>query len=167
MLKNKWSLLTLINLILVILLTAFILYKFSNSSEKIVYVDNNKLFEEFRMTKEMKMIGEKEFNKKKANLDSLYLEIQREDLSKETKEVMMKEFVSKREEFDQFNQVFAIEESEKIWSRITSYSKDFSKENNYKIIIGSSDKRNILFADDSLDVTKQLLAYINKKYSGL
>ncbi|NHN27980.1 OmpH family outer membrane protein [Flavobacterium jejuense] len=167
MLKNKWSLLALINSVLIILLTGFILYKFSNSSEKIVYVDNNKLFEEFRMTKEMKKIGEKEFNKKKANLDSLYLEIQREDLSKEIKEIMMKEFVSKRDDFDQFNQSFAIEESEKIWLRIASYSKEFSKENNYKIIVGSNDKRNVLFADESLDVTRKLLEYVNKKYAGL
>lgn len=167
MFKNKPSLLTLINSLLIVLLTIFILYKFLDSSEKIVYVDNNTLFEEFRMTKEMRKIGEKEFNIKKATIDTLYLEIQREDLSKETKESMMQEFISKREEFDQFNQSFAMTQSDKIWSRISSYSKEFSKENNYKIIVGSNDKRSVLFADESIDITKQLLAYINKKYAGL
>ena len=167
MFKNKPSLLTLINSLLIVLLTIFILYKFLDSSEKIVYVDNNTLFEEFRMTKEMRKIGEKEFNIKKATIDTLYLEIQREDLSKETKESMMQEFISKREEFDQFNQSFAMTQSDKIWSRIASYSKEFSKENNYKIIVGSNDKRSVLFADESIDITKQLLAYINKKYVGL
>ena len=167
MLKNKWSLLALINSVLIILLIVFVVYKFSNSSEKIVYVDNNKLFEEFRMTKEMRKIGEKEFNRKKGYLDSLYLEIQREDLSKEIKEAITKEFISKRDEFDQFNQSYAVEESEKIWSRIVSYSKDFSRINKYKMIVGSNDKKNVLYAEESLDVTNEMLAYINKKYAGL
>lgn len=167
MFKNKPSLLTLINSLLIVLLTIFILYKFLDSSEKIVYVDNNILFEEFRMTKEMRKKGEKEFNDKKVYLDSLYLNLQRQDIAQETKEIMTKEFIAKREEFDQFNQSFAVTESEKIWSRIISYSKTFSKENNYKIIVGSNEKRNVLFADESLDVTKKLLDYVNKKYAGL
>lgn len=167
MLKNKWHLLALINSGIILLLISFILYSHFSISEKIVYVDNNKLFEEFRMTKEMRKTGEKEFNLKKKNLDSLYIEIQREDLSKEVKEIMMKEFISKREEFDQFNQKFAVEESTKIWSRISSYSKDFSKDNDYKIIIGSNNKQDILYADDSVNITEELIAYINKKYSGL
>ncbi|NJM80352.1 MAG: OmpH family outer membrane protein [Flavobacterium sp.] len=145
----------------------FIVYSQLSKNPEIVYVDNNKLFDEFRMTKEMKKIGEKEFNSKKANLDSLYIEIQREDLSQETKENMMKNFVSKREEFDQFNQSFAVEESKKIWSRINSYIKDFSIENNYELILGSGDNRNILFANESKDITNDLLTYINKKYAGL
>ena len=86
------------------------------------------LFEEFRMTREMRQIGEKEFNHKKTLLDSLYLEVQREDLSKELREKMMKEFVSKRDEFDQFNEQFALEESKKIWTRINSYSEQFAQD---------------------------------------
>lgn len=167
MFKNKWSLLALINFVLVTLLIIFISYKFSRVEEKIVYVDNNKLFEEFRMTKEMRKKGEKEFNDKKVYLDSLYLNLQRQDISKEAKDIMTKEFIVKREEFDQFNQSFAVTESEKIWSRIISYSKTFSKENNYKIIVGSNDKRNVLYAEESIDITKQLTEYINKKYAGL
>lgn len=167
MLKNKWHLLALINSGIILLLISFILYFHFSISEKMVYVDNNKLFEEFRMTKEMRKTGEKEFNKKKATLDSLYIEIQREDLSKEFKEVMMKEFISKRDEFDQFNQKFAIEESSKIWTRISSYTGDFAKNKKYKIVFGSNNKQNILFAEETIDVTKELLDYINKKYSGL
>ena len=166
MLKNKLNILTLINLLLIILLTVFVLYNYTSKSEKIVYVNNSKLFEEFKMTKEMKTIGEKEFTNKKTFLDSLYAQLQG-NLNEQEKELLMKEFVSKREEFDQFNQTFVVEESDKIWSRINSYAKDFSKENNYNLIIGSNNKQDILFADESIDVTKELLDYLNKKYSGL
>ncbi len=119
------------------------------------------------MTKEMKKEGEKQFNSKKATLDSLYLEIQREDLSGQTKEILMQEFVAKREEFDSFNKVFAQEESNKIWTRINSYTQQFSKDKNYKLIIGSSNQGDVLYADKSVDVTAELLQYVNKKYEGL
>ena len=93
--------------------------------------------------------------------------MQREDLSKELREKMMKEFVSKRDEFDQFNEQFALEESKKIWTRISSYSEQFAQDNNYKVILGSNTTQNVLYGNKTLDVTKELLEYINKKYSGL
>lgn len=119
------------------------------------------------MTQEMKLAGEKEFNQRKYTLDSLYLKVQREDISEQHKESLMQSFISKREEFDQFNKAFAQEESSKIWLRINNYTKEFSKENNYKLIIGSSNQGNVLFADESIDITTELLYYINKKYDGL
>lgn len=165
-LKNKWQILTLINSVLLVGLICFGLFKFLGASQNIVYVDNVKLFDGFRMTKEMKAIGEKEFSTKKNELDTLYSKLQG-NLEQNAKESLMKEFIEKREAFDQFNETFALEESDKIWSRINSYTKEFSKEKDYKIIIGSDSKRDVLFADETLDVTKELTNYLNKKYAGL
>lgn len=165
-LKNKWQILTLINLILLVVLSVVCLINYLNPSNDIVYVDNVKLFDAFQMTKEMKSIGEKEFSSKKKELGILYSKLQG-GLGQNEKEPLMKQFIEKREEFDQFNQTFALEESDKIWLRINSYTKEFSKENNYKIIIGSENKRDVLFADETVDVTSKLLKYINKKYAGL
>lgn len=165
-LKNKWQILTLINSVLLVGLICFGLFKFLGTSQNIVYVDNVKLFDGFRMTKEMKAIGEKEFTNKKSELDTLYLKLQ-ENLNPQEKEILMKNFISKREEFDQFNNRYAVEEAEKIWIRINSYTKEFSEANNYKLVIGSDNKRNVLFANEEVDVTNALLVYINKKYDGL
>ena len=43
----------------------------------VVYVDNIQLFDGFNMTKEMKRIGENQFNTQKAKIDSLYVTIQK------------------------------------------------------------------------------------------
>lgn len=166
MLKNKWQILTLINSILLVVLSVVCLINYLNPSKDIIYVDNVKLFDEFQMTKEMKSIGEKEYSSKKNELDTLYSKLQG-NLEQSEKEFLTKQFIEKREAFDQFNQIFALEESDKIWTRINSYTKEFSKENNYKIIIGSENKRDVLFADETVDVTNELLKYINKKYAGL
>lgn len=152
---------------MLVVFLSYNLYSFSLKSNSVFYIDNIKLFDGFKMTQEMKLAGEKEFNQRKHTLDSLYLEVQREDISEQHKESLMQSFISKREEFDQFNKAFAQEESSKIWLRINNYTKEFSKENNYKLIIGSSNQGNVLFADESIDITTELLYYINKKYDGL
>ena len=64
-------------------------------------------------------------------------------ISKENEKYIKELLISKREEFDYFNQTYATNEAEKIWKRIDSYVKPFSEEKKYKIIIGSNSKRDV------------------------
>lgn len=164
-LKNNIKALTFVNLILIISVFCFLLFDKIFNKEEVVYVDNVKLFDNFQMTKDLKNIGEKEFNSRKLVIDSLYLKVQG-DLSQTEKESLMKLLISKREEFDYFNQTYATNEAEKIWKRIDSYVETFSEEKKYKIIIGSNSKRDVLYADKKIDATSELIEYINKKYEG-
>lgn len=115
----------------------------------------------------MKRAGEKEFNSRKLFLDKLYSNLQSPTISGSQKKELMQQFIQGKEELEEFNQTFAAEQSTQIWSRIKSYSIEFSKEKKYQLIIGSDAKQNILFADENIDVTNELLNYINKKYEGL
>jgi outer membrane protein len=166
-LKNKIQILTFINSIGLIALVCFLIFRSFFAFEEIVYIDNIKLFDGFYMTKEMKKAGEKEFNTRKAILDSLYSKLQSNSVSEIEKKQLMPQFIQGKEELEQFNQRFAGEESLKIWSRIHSYVDEYSKETNYKLIIGSPNKESVLFADEKVDKTNELLAYINKKYEGI
>ncbi|EOG6896212.1 OmpH family outer membrane protein [Flavobacterium psychrophilum] len=167
MLKKIIKNLPFINSIAIALLLCAFLFNHFFNSEKIVYVDNMKLFDGFNMTKEMKKVGEKEFNTRKALLDSLYSKLQTNSVSEIEKKQLMPQFIQGKEELEQFNQRFAGEESLKIWSRIHGYVDEYSKETNYKLIIGSPNKESVLFADEKVDKTNELLAYINKKYEGI
>ncbi len=75
--------------------------------------------------------------------------------------------LQQKEELEQFNQYFAAEQTTKIWARIKSYSSEFSNDKNYQLIIGSDDKQTVLFADEKIDVTDDLLTFLNKKYEGI
>ncbi len=119
------------------------------------------------MTIELKKIGEKQFNIQKLHIDSLYSKVQSPLISNDNKKMIMQQLIQAKNELEKFNQDFASEESAKIWIRIKSYSSEFAKENKYSLIIGSENKTNILFADEQIDVTNDLLTYINKKYEGL
>lgn len=166
MIKNSTKTLFILNLLLISVIIIFIFLTY-NSQPKVVYVDNVKIFNDFNMTKELKLSGEKEFNSRKTYLDSLSSKLQSSEISPQEKKILMQEFIQKKEELEQFNQIFAFEQSTKIWTRIKSYTSEFSKENKYKLIIGSENKGNVLFADEDIDVTNGLLTYINKKYEGL
>jgi outer membrane protein len=167
MLNYKIFTRTIVGVLLINVLTIFLLCYFLKPNSAIVYVDYVKLFDGFVMTKELKRTGEKEFNVRKTHLDSLFSSLQSQSISQKNKQNLMKQFVHEKEELEQFNQSFAASESLKIWTRIHSYAEDFSKENNYELIIGSENKTPVLYSDESIDVTQKLLMYINKRYEGL
>ena len=131
-----------------------------------MFVDTSKVFESFNMTKEMKRIGDKEFNSQKAVVDKLYAQLQSQTVTEIQKKQLIPEFNKGRESLEQFNQAFAANEVPKIWTRINGYSSEFGTENGYKIILISDNQQSVLFADEKIDVTNDLLKYINKKYEG-
>lgn len=156
-------------LLIISLLTSFvalILFFAINifSKPEIVFVDNVKLFNGFNMTKEMKKIGEQQFNAQKLKIDSLYSKIQTSN--EQHQKILMKEYVEVKQNFEQNNQQFAFEESQKIWKRLDSYINDFSSEKKYKLIIGSEKKGDVLYGDEKLDITNELINFVNSKYEG-
>ena len=165
-LKDKFYIIFCINIIVVLLLIFMLFFGVFDSSKKIVYVDSVKLFDSFSMTKEMKRIGEKEFNSRKAIVDTLYSKLQFSTISETQKKELMSQFVQGKEYLEQFNQTFAVNEVPKIWSRINGYAKEYGKENNYNLILSSGNQQSVLFADEKIDITNNLLVYINKKYEG-
>lgn len=167
MVINKLKTLIVVNVVLIAVLVVFFGFNLLNSNKRIVYADNNKLFDNFIMTKEMKRIGEKEFNARKLGLDSLYIKLQSPTISQEEKKILLTQFTQEKEEFEQINQNFASEEYSKIWARIHGYVNEFSKEKKYELVIGSDKNGTVLYADEKIDVTDELLTYINKKYEGL
>lgn len=167
MLKYKIPPRFVVNVLLISVLAFFLLFYFFKSNKEIVYVDTVKLFDGFVMVKEMKRVGEKEFNSRKLVLDNLYSNLQSPTISASEKKELMQQFIQGKEELEQFNQTFAAEQTTKIWSRIKSYTAEFSKDKNYQLVVGSDNKQTVLFADEKIDVTNDLLIYLNKKYEGL
>jgi len=162
--REKRDLLLIISLLtsFVALILFFVISFFSKP--EIVFVDNVKLFNGFNMTKEMKKIGEQQFNTQKSKIDSLYSKIQ--SSNEQQQKILMKEYVESKQNFEQNSQQFAFEESQKIWKRLDSYINDFSSEKKYKLIIGSEKKGDVLYGDEKLDITNELINFVNSKYEG-
>jgi outer membrane protein len=148
---------------LALLIALFLFFK--SSSNDVYYVDSRQLFQEFKMTKEVKKNGELIIQRLSYSVDSLQtaITLAENDLLKERLFQMM---ISKKDEIDDFNSSYIVVEQEKIWKRIESYVKDYPKINEAKIILGSQNYGDVLYVDSKTDITKDLLNYINKRYEG-
>jgi outer membrane protein len=158
--RNKFIFFLVINSMGIILVIIFLFFK-SFSSPKVVCVDNIRLFDNFNMTKEMKSAGEREFK----SIDLLSQKLQTSNSEVEKKQLSSL-ILLKKNDLVQFNDSFAQQESVKIWQRINGYLKDLSEENKYSIIIGYDNPRVVLFHEDRLDVTQEIIDYVNRKYEG-
>jgi outer membrane protein len=54
--------------------------------------------------------------------------------------------------------------SEELYARISNYLHEFNKGKNYQFVLGYQKGGGILFANDSLDITKQIIEGLNKQY---
>lgn len=163
--KNSKPLIYIASAVITVLFIAVMFLFFYSKTASVVYVNNKKLFDDFRMTKEIKLSGEKLVQEKQKELQLVYEKLQAVKNPNE-KALLANEFEKKRSDLEMFNQTYGAEQTEKIWERINSYSVEFSKSKNYKLIIGSESNRSLIYGDESLDVTNDLLKFINKKYEG-
>lgn len=157
---NLYIAITIVFISLVVLVTFF-----SLKQKDVVFVNNEKIFNEFRMTKELKLTGEKDLMRKKGKLDSLYayLSFVKND---EIKSKVIREIASQKEQIEIFQQDFVIGTSDKIWNRINSYLKDYADLKGYDLVIGSQTHGTAFYGNQKSDATNDLLLYINKRYEG-
>jgi len=154
----------------------------SKSSNELVYVDVNKLLEGYKRTK----IERESFNKKtevlKSNVDSLFTNWQnelknyeKERASMTKKEVELKQELlgNKQQQLNNYQQAIQKqiqEEDQKmtqtVVNDINAYVKEYGKENGYPIIFGAGGSGNIMYAEDTSDLTSKVLEGLNAQYEG-
>jgi outer membrane protein len=161
--KSPVFLSTILSVLALLFVVVFLFFK--SSSNEVYYVDSRQLFQEFKMTKETKKNGELIIQRLTYSVDSLQtaITLAENDLLKER---LFQTIISKKEEIDNFNSTYILVEQEKIWKRIESYVKDYPKIKEAKIILGSQNYGDVLYVDSQIDITKDLLNFINKRYEG-
>lgn len=155
------------------------LYRSIGSSE-LVYVDVNKLIEGYSRTKIAKQEFEKKANVLKGNVDSLVTNWQKElsNYEKERSGLSAKELELKKELLSNKQQQLnayqeaiqkQIQEEDKkitqtVINEINDYVKEYGKNHGYKIIFGASGGGNIMYAEESSDLTEKVLKGLNAEY---
>jgi outer membrane protein len=164
---------------LALLLSVFAIYKSSNSAS-LVYVDVNKLIEGYSRTKVAKAEFDKKATVMKANVDSLVGKWQnelknyeKERASLSPKELKLKQELlgNKQQQINGYQEAIQkkIQEEDKkvtqtVINDINDYIKEYGKSHNYKIIFGASGGGNIMYADESTDLTAEVLKGLNASY---
>lgn len=165
--------------VLAILLASIALY-FAKSSSQLVYVDVNKLIEGYKRTKIAKAEFEKKAGTMKANVDSLVTgwqkelqQYEKERASMTAKELKLKQelLANKQQQINGYQEAIQkqIQEEDKkvtqtVINDINDYVKEYGKKQGYKIIFGASGGGNIMYAEESTDLTEEVLKGLNAEY---
>lgn len=141
-----------------------------------VYIDNISVFKQFRLTKELEKKKEEILKKRvqilvdmENKLDDIRTKIESNPNDKlliKEYSYLSNEYVSIKQDFEQENLQISSKFDNEIWSQLNQYIKDYGIQKNYKIIFGVSGQGNIMYAKDGLDVTEDLIEYVNKRYQG-
>jgi outer membrane protein len=75
-------------------------------------------------------------------------------------------FLEKRESFQESNDEMTKQFDEQIIKQINQYVKNYGERNGYKFIYGSDGSGNIMYADSTLDLSNDIIKYINAEYKG-
>jgi outer membrane protein len=165
--------------ILAVVLSVVAIY-FAKSSSQLVYVDVNKLITGYEKTKVAKAEFDKKANVMRANVDSLVGNWQKElkNYEKERatlspKELKLKQELlgNKQQQINGYQEAIQkkIQEEDKkvtqtVINDINDYIKEYGKDHSYKIIFGASGGGNIMYADESTDLTEEILKGLNAEY---
>ncbi|SKB28149.1 OmpH family outer membrane protein [Daejeonella lutea] len=153
----------------------------SDKAELIVYVNSDSLLNNYEYFKDVKNVFQEKSKKAQADLSAKSTAFQREvaqynqsaaSLSADQRQGTEQRLARKQQELAAYNQnagnALANEEAienEKLYNKVSEYLKGFAKTKGYKMVLTYS-KANptVLFADESLDVTKEVLAGLNDAY---
>ena len=149
--------------------------------ELIVYVNSDSLLNNYEYFKTIKDKFQVKSKKAQTDLTSKGTAFQREvaayqqnaaNLSAEQRAATEERLARKQQELQTFNQnagnALANEEAaenEKLYNRVSEFLKKHAKSKGYKMVLTySKSNPTVLFADESLDVTKEVLAGLNAEY---
>lgn len=151
------------------------------NSEKIVFVNSDSLVSNYEYFKEIKAKLESKSKKAQQDLSLKGNAFQREvteyqqkakDMSADERASTEQRLARKQQELAAFNQnassALANEsaaENEKLYDKVAEYLKTYAKEKGYKMVLTySKSNPSLLFADESLDVTQDVLKGLNEAY---
>ena len=150
-------------------------------SGSIVYVNSDSLLNNYQYFKELKIKFEGKSKKADADLKDKGAAFQREvaayqqganTMSADQRSQTEQRLARKQQELQVYQQNAGTalqneeaQENEKLYDKVAKYLKKHAKENGYKMVLTYSKGNSaILFADESLDVTKEVIKGLNEAY---
>ena len=168
-----------LNLLGIIVLSVFF---FTANNQKVVFVDSAQLTNNFKGMVDARAVYQKKATSWKANIDTLAHEVQQQifKYEKESPKMTVKErqlsqelIRAKQKQFADYQQAMntqAQQEDSKmtgdVITQINAYLKKYGEAKGYKIILAATDYGNLAYADEGLNITKEVLEGLNKEYGG-
>ena len=150
--------------------------------EQIVYVNSDSLLNNYEYFKEIRTQFEEKAKKAQADLQSKGNAFQKEvadyqtnagTMSAEQRANTEERLARKQDELGRLNQNASAslaqqeaEENEKLYNKVSAFLKKHAQENGYKLVLTySTSNPTVLYADESLEVTNEVVKGLNAEYA--
>jgi len=160
---------------------AFAIIQNYQNKPKVGYVISEHLFEQFKGVSDAKHLLNIEVNKVQSKIDSLSyilgnlkalndsLNTQGGDsLTQQKIAIQANKIIKHMELLASHGESLAKEKdltySTMVISQMNQYIKEYGKENEFDLILGTTNTGNVLYGDESIDLTNDLVRYINEQY---
>ncbi len=146
-----------------------------------VYVNGDSLLEKYDYFKKAKKDFEIKSTRTENEIKSRQSSLEREfatyqqtaagmtaEQRAKTEETLMRKEQSLREFSEDAALKFQEEQNkfnEQLFDKVASFLKEYCKDKNYKIVLNYTKGTTILYADESLDITEEVLAGLNEEYN--
>ncbi len=173
----QWAILV-INLFLI----GAVVWLYMEGSPRIAYVQTNYLLSNYQGFKDASMAYQQKSSVWKANIDTLASELdamkadyeaeksqlssKEDDLTKELLRTRQQQLTQYREGIRQKAAQEDQAMTAKVVQEINAFLKEYGKKHNYKIIFGATDVGNIVYAEEAIDLTAEVLEALNRRYRG-
>ena len=167
-------------LIVALVISGIALYK-AIYPIKVAYIRSGELIFSYQGMKEAQKLLKEKTEKSQANVDTLRLELERTyntyvkrsgSLSAKEKKEQQELLQRQQQNYMQYEQ--AMKEKEKkdetemtqsVLNQVNSFVEQYGKEKGYDIVFGTTNSGNLLYAKESMDITKEVLEALNANYS--
>jgi outer membrane protein len=144
---------------------------------KIAYINSSKVFNEFKLKKELEKDLKKLESSRQSLIDSLKLDLNmkfekvngsKKVIQQEVDEYkrMQQQFYLKEKQFKDDYEALAGQYTEQVWKQLNQYIKEYGEKNAYDYILGTKGEGEIMYANDREDLTLKVTEYANSKYEG-
>jgi len=151
---------------------AIILFGFDMQEKKSAFIDSVKVYNEFKLTKELKSKYERVSNTRQIILDSLKIELiamesqmrANDEHAKAMYEKKINEYKYKADMFLQDNQRLNSVYTEQVMNQLNQYIKEYGEKRGYDYIYGADGSGSLLYANQDNDISDEIIEYINLSY---
>ncbi len=148
----------------------------------IVYVDSNRLINNYLGMQEARKAYQQKATAWQANIDTLAHEVQQQIMQYEKEKAKMsvkerelsRELIkTKQKQLADYQQALSTQAQQEdarmtgeVVGEINAYLKKYGERKGYTIVMAATEYGNIAYADEHLDITEEVLEGLNKEYSG-
>lgn len=176
--KNLTTILILVNLAAVITIAVL----FFTKPQKVVYVDTVKLMDNYKGMIDARAAFQKKTATWKANIDTLTSEVQKSimdyekgvaKMTKKEKDLSQQLIRTKQEQLQGYQKAMQDkyqqednQMTQQVVTKVDVVIKQYGQDKNYRLILGANGSGNIVYAEEGVDITDEVLEVLNNNYLG-